>query len=32
MKNTMHEMKNLLEGVNNRLNDTEESISKLKEK
>ena len=31
MKNTMHEMKNPLEGINNRLNGTEEWISKLKE-
>ena len=32
MKNTITEMKNTLEGINSRLNDTEEQISELEDK
>ena len=32
MKNTITEMKNALEGINSRLNDTEEWISELKDR
>ena len=32
MKKTITEMKNILKGINNRLNDTEEWISKLEDR
>ena len=32
MKNTITEMKNSLEGINSRLNDTEKQISKLEDR
>ena len=32
MKNTITEMKNILEGINSRLNDTEEQISELEDR
>ena len=32
MKNTITEMKNVLEGINSRLNDTEEQITELQDR